>query len=101
MLVALRPGRNVSTIISRCGSHKLGDILTFLHATAAGPPLPGAQKNPRGLIPPGGRRRVPGMTTRRTLPIKSGVKAGFDPQPDPPKIANIGSLINVIRVISR
>jgi hypothetical protein len=41
------------------------------------------------------------MTTRRNIQIKSGVKAGFDPQPDPPKIATIGSLINVIRVISR
>jgi hypothetical protein len=38
------------------------------------------------------------MTTQRIFKIKSGVKAGFNPQPDPPKIANLVSQINVIRV---
>ncbi len=37
------------------------------------------------------------MTTKRIILIKSGVKAGFNPQPDPPKIF-IGSI--VIRPIS-
>lgn len=41
------------------------------------------------------------MTTKRIIKIKSGVKAGFDPQPDPPKILNISSIVNVIRVIGR
>lgn len=52
-----------------------------------------------GLVIPGGLGcRLPVMTTQRIFKIKSGVKAGFNPQPDPPKIANLVSQINVIRV---
>ncbi len=41
------------------------------------------------------------MTTQRAVKIKSGVKAGFNPQPDPPCVVNIGAVVNVVRPISR
>lgn len=53
------------------------------------------------VIPRGTWQRVPGMLTKRIIKIQSGVRAGFDPQPEPPFIVNIASRINVIRVISK
>lgn len=58
----------------------------------------GCRDHRRFVIPRGSGCRLPVMTIPRSFPIKSGVKAGFNPQPDPPKIANLVSQINVIRV---